>query len=126
MTTQEEMPPEEPLPDESAEVIGPLPNAWHLVRYRTWEVSVDPQGMLRLPGFLRPEDVMEFCAAARAASEVGAKVRADNADRAKKFGGEGLPVGAVIVREGPPPPGAMRLPFSTIGRQKSRQPRQGR
>jgi hypothetical protein len=109
-----------------AEVIGPLPNGWHLVRFGMWEVSVDPQGMSRLPGLLHPNEAMDFSICIRAAAEVGLKVIAENAERAAKTGGNGLPVGAVIVREGPPPPGAVRLPYSTIGRQKTRQPRQGR
>jgi hypothetical protein len=109
-----------------AEVIGPLPNGWHLVKFGSWEVSVDPQGMLRLPGFLHPDETMDFAICARTAAEVGTRVRAENAERARRTGGDGLPVGAIIVREGPPPPGAMRLPYSTHGRQKSRQPRQGR
>jgi hypothetical protein len=130
MTAEPDETPNQPVPEPSAEpvaeVIGPLPNGWHLVKFGTWEVSVDPQGMLRLPGLLHPNEAMDFSIAARTAAEVGLKVIAENAERAAKTGGDGLPVGAIIVREGPPPPGAVRLPYSTIGRQKTRQPRQGR
>lgn len=125
MTAEPDETPNLPAEVEPVADVLALPNAWHLVRFGAWEVSVDPQGMLRLPAVLHPDEAMDFSIAARTAAEVGTRVIAENAARAAKTGSE-LPKGAVIVREGPPPPGALRLPYSTIGRPKSRKPRQGR
>ena len=118
------------MTDEPVAEVQLLPNAWHLVTVppsegrNGWEISVAPDGLLMLPRHLKPADVLDFVICARAAAEVGEKVRAENAERAAKDGGTGLPVGAVIVREGPPPPGAVRLPYSTIGRSKGGRGRQ--
>lgn len=121
MTTQEVA--ETPQPDdERVATVQHLPaNGWALVTYGTWQVSVGNDGLLHLPRHLTPTDVPDFIGAIAAAGEVGLKIKADNETAGAKDD-RGLPSKRVIVREGPPPNGATRMPAKgttltgTIGR----------
>jgi hypothetical protein len=85
---------------------------WHLVRFGTWEISVAPDGLLMLPRHLAPNEVTDFCNCALAAAEVGQKVQEENRARTTEVDLENLPDGSrAIVTEGPPPPGATRVPI---------------
>ena len=59
-----------------------LPNGWALVRHGVWEVSVAPDGLIMLPRHLQPEEVDDFCEAARQAALLATSKRDDNAQAA--------------------------------------------
>lgn len=132
MTEQppEQTPEPEPLPEGvSVQTVGDpgTPSGvWRLVGYGTWEVSVGPDGLLRLPAHLHPREVADFIAAATEAAKVGLAVIAENTEKAGRDDRR-LPPARAIVREGPPPAGAMRMltrpgpnqPQGSIGRRRN-------
>lgn len=96
---------------------------WHLVTCGSWQISVAPDALLMLPRHLHPNEVAEFVACAMAAADVGTHVLAANNAKATGNLGHGLPSRRAIVAQGPPPPGAVRMPIaqrSTIGQPKRR------
>lgn len=114
-----ELPTDDPEPQEPE--APPRPSVekhrgWTLVREGEWEISIGPDGFIMLPRYLQPADVEDFCSAARRAAEIGLTVQADNKARENDPRPAGLPTDTAIVTEGPPPAGAVRRPFSTIGR----------
>ena len=97
---------------------------WKLIRYGSWEISVGPDGLLRLPNLLRPADVDDFLAAATEAAKIGAQIITANQAAAAQDDRR-LPPGRAIVtpRGQRPPAGAAPMivtprgqPYSTIGR----------
>jgi hypothetical protein len=108
---------------------------WHLVEYGGWQISVAPDGLLMLPRHLHPTEVEEFCAAALAAAEVGSKTLAENAAKTtpQPTAEELAQTTGVIVKEGPPPPGAVKMQITAraakardAGRPRVRDPRSPR
>jgi hypothetical protein len=67
--------------DEGKARVLSYPQGWHLVERGTWQVSVAPDGLLMLPRHLHPDEIDDFCAAARAAAPVGRKQRAANEEK---------------------------------------------
>jgi hypothetical protein len=140
MTEENTPQPEEDTPQEPPERVAKVqsfPNGWHLVTCGTWQISVGADGLIMLPRHLHPGEVEDFCTAAVAAAQVGAKVVEENFKGLKPVGP--LPSGGPLVTEGPPPPGYVRMPITprgsspqeraaTIGRTKRQQrdPRQPR
>jgi hypothetical protein len=101
-------------------------SGWSRVQYKSWEISIGPDGCLMLPRLLKPEEVEDFVGAALAAAEVGTKMRADNVERAKSDD-RSIPNRRVMVTPGGVPEGAVRLPVNfkntprgTIGRRMFR------
>ncbi|MCV7174946.1 hypothetical protein [Mycolicibacterium sphagni] len=114
--------PAAPQPDEP--VVKKVAD-WHLVEHSGWQVSVGPDGLIMLPRHLTPEEVADFCAAATAASRVGAQVRADNEARAA--GDNRTPVPRTRLTGGATPAGHAKAivkatgtpaPRSSIGRRR--------
>ena len=93
-----------------------FPNGWHLITFGTWQVSVSPDGMVRLPILAVPESVGDLVEALKVAAEVGLRVQAENQARAaaapRSAAGINLSRGGLVVQSGPPPAGAMRLPVA--------------
>ena len=99
-----------------------LPNGWTLVTYDTEQISIDPAGLLMFPRHCTPEEAPNYIAAITAAA-LATTIRDNNTKLAAANTATGhTNPPAVIVTEGPPPPGATPLtPQATIGRQKNRQ-----
>jgi hypothetical protein len=95
--------------DERVAKVTRLPSNWSLVEYGTWAVSVGPDAQIMLPRSLKPTEAGDFCAAVMAAAEVGLQVKTAN-EAAGAKDDRSLPGRRVMLREGEPPPGAVRLP----------------
>lgn len=54
--------------------ITAVPNGWHLVEHGTWQISVGPDGVIRLPLHLSHDDVPDFVAAITAAADHASNV----------------------------------------------------
>ena len=102
------------LVDVDEAVIQPFPNGWNLVTFGCWQVSVSPDGLVRLPYSVLPDTVGDLVEALRVASEVGLAVRAEN--EAREAAAPRRPGiasrGGLVIQEGPPPEGAVRLPVA--------------
>lgn len=87
-------------------------NGWHLITYGTWQVSVSPDGMVRLPILAVPDSVGDLVEALKVAAEVGLRVQAENEARAAASPRTGISLsrGGLVIQSGQPPAGAMRLP----------------
>lgn len=100
--------------------------SWHLVTYGSWQISVDPAGVIMLPRHLHPREVDDFVGCMAVAKDVALTVVSTNeratAVAATRPGGRSS--SAVVITQGPPPPGLQRIPTqqrtATIGRVKSR------
>lgn len=111
-----------------------VPSGWALVTYSTGEaeptsysVSVSPDGLIRLPHSLPPELGQAFVGAVAAAAEVGSALQAA-ALNAPKRSSRGIRdssdlvsyINNIVISEGKPPAGAVRLPTSSAPTQGRR------
>jgi hypothetical protein len=114
---------ESPAPVETPVATISQHDEWHLVRYGSWEISVGPDGVLRLPGYLHPREVADFIAAATAAAELGVHLAAAFAAALEAGDKTPVPSGVVITERGSPPPGGTvslaAVPRSVIGRPRT-------
>jgi len=95
-------------------------DGWKLITAGTEQISVDPNGILHFPRHCSPQQVPDLIEAMTKAAEIGAAIR-EQLTREPAQKAAGLPTN--IITEGPPPPGAIRLPQqnrATIGRTKTR------
>jgi hypothetical protein len=108
--------PANPTPEPTVQIVGDPSTpqgVWHLITYGGWQISVGPDGLIQLPRHLHPREWDDFVGAGTLAVAVGARVIAENQERAKADDRSLAPARA-IVREGPPPPGAARM-LATAG-----------
>jgi hypothetical protein len=100
---------------------------WYLVTIpdKVYQVSVAPDGLISLDRALRPADWDDFVAVGAVAAQVGREIIAINAEKAKGDD-RSLPSSRIIVREGPPPPGALRMLATPGPNQPPRRPQVGR
>lgn len=128
------------LPRDEPEVIPadrsvPVPTAkvqkagnWHLVTFGSWQISVDPTGLLMLPRHLHPEEFAEFVACGQIAVDIGTQVRAENEKKAENDDRRLGSRQAILTQRGTEPAaGTVRMRTdtgqsrnATIGRAKRR------
>lgn len=110
-----------------------VPSGWALVTYTTgdeglsYSVSVSPDGLIRLPHSLPPELGEAFVGAVSAASQVGRSIQEAAAAAPKSPGSSILNspslvsyLNNIVISEGKPPAGAVRLPSSSAPTQGRR------
>lgn len=99
--------------DPSSDVLPTVqqfPEGWHLVEAGSWQVSVAPDGLLMLPRHLHPSEVDDFCAAAKAAADVGhAVVRANDENTTPLAEVQALPSSTFVTHTAEPTPGVKML-----------------
>lgn len=119
--------PQAPVPPATVKEAG----GWHLVSYGTWQISVGPDGLLMLPRHLHPDEFAHFVACGKVAADIGLKIQAGHAAKAKLAAASEtprrtpLPTRQAILAQGPPPDGTKRMRVTsaqqrsaTIGRGK--------
>lgn len=119
---------EVPLPPPSSPAKVQKAGNWHLVTYGSWQISVDPAGLLMLPRHLHPDEFAEFVACGQVAVDIGLHVQRENEKKAKVDDRRlAAPRQAILTQGGPPPAGTARMRVDTgqarsasIGRAKRR------
>jgi hypothetical protein len=101
--------PTTPVPEAKVTTLGDgAASGWSLVEYGSWSVSVGPDGLIHFPRHITASEVPDFVQAIRAAAEVAGTIKADNEAAGAKD--DRSRPRRTIVRAGPPPDGAARMP----------------